>query len=127
MHGATLLWILHNLAREDDIAKNYVPPTSAACRWNTPTTGEAYDVMKPVAYMPITKDEASKPVKRNSAARAESAGRVNFVAHAPADLVNNDPTKQTRVDAMKALCDILTKDLGGKCAYEIQWLSQDEP
>ncbi len=60
VHGATLLWILHNLAREDDIAKNHVPPTSAACRWNTPTTGEAYDDMKPVAYMPITKDEASK-------------------------------------------------------------------
>ena len=127
VHGATLLWILHNLAREDDIAKNYVPITSVACRWNTPTTGEAYDAMKPVAYMPITKDEASKPVKRNSAARAESAARVNFVAHDPADLVNNVPTKRTRVDAMKTLCDILTNDLGEKCAYEIQWLPQDEP
>ena len=128
VHGATLLWILNNLPREDETAKRFVPATSVACRWNKPNLhGEAYDYMKPAAYMPITKDEAGKAVKRNSAARAESAARVKFEAHAPGDLANNDPTKQTRVDAMKVLCDILTKDLGGKCAYEIQYLPQDEP
>ena len=79
VHGATLLTILHNLPREDDIAKRYVSRTSVVCRWNMPTQGEAYDITKAVAYMPITKDETNKPVKRKSTARAESAARVKFV------------------------------------------------
>jgi hypothetical protein len=95
------------------------------CKWNMPTQGEAYDVTNPVACMPITKDVASKPVKRNCAARLESAKRAKFVAHTDEDLRNNDPTIATRVAAMEKLCDIIQKDLGGKCAYEVQWLPDE--
>ena len=125
VHGATVLLILNNLSREGEMMQHYVPVTSMQCKWNMPTQGEAYDVTKPVACMPITKDVASKPVKRNCAARSESAKRAKFVAHTDEDLRNNDPTIETRVAAMEKLCDIIRKDLGGKCAYEVQWLPDE--
>jgi len=52
IHGATVLFIMRNLPREDDYAAQYVPSTIKICRWNVPGAGEAYDIEKPVAYMP---------------------------------------------------------------------------
>ena len=122
IHGAALLWIIHNLPREDPVAKPYVPCTSSACRWNIPGQGEVYDVLKPVAHMPITRDDPSKPFKRHHPSRSKEAERAKYVAYTPNDARNNVRDAPTRVAAMATLCEVIKGDLeGAPCAYDRQW------
>ena len=122
IHGAALLWIIHNLPREDPVAKPYVPCTSSACRWNIPGQGEVYDVLKPVAHMPITRDDPSKPFKRYHPSRSKEAERAKYVAYTPNDARNNVRDAPTRVAAMATLCEVIKGDLeGAPCAYDRQW------
>ena len=123
IHGAALLWIIRNLPREDEVAKPHVPCTSKLCRWIIPSEGEAYDVRKPVAYMPITRDDPSKPFKRYHPARSEEAQRAKYVAYHPKDALNNVRDAPTRVEAMAKLCEVIKGDLNSApCAYDRQWL-----
>ena len=123
IHGAALLWIIRNLPREDEVAKPHVPCTSKLCRWIIPSEGEAYDVRKPVAYMPITRDDPSKPFKRYHPSRSEEAQRAKYVPYTPNDARNNVRDAPTRVAAMAKLCEVIKGDLdGAPCAYDRQWL-----
>jgi hypothetical protein len=124
IHGSATLFVMYNLRRPDgDVAaKAYVPTTAALCRWNVPGQGEAYDVEKPIAYMPLTQDDPDKPVKRSTAARSDFGERMNFVAHSPDDVSKNKRGVASRMAALEKLHAILSFDLKGKIsASEMQW------
>jgi hypothetical protein len=81
IHGCATLWVLYNLARAGDAARE-APSASRQCRWNQPGGGgEAYDSTQALAYMPFTKDDPEKPVKRDCAARSSTAARMIFSAY----------------------------------------------
>ena len=122
IHGAATLFVLYNLPREKEEEEAYVPSTSRLCRWNVPGNGEAYDVEKPIAFMPFTKDEEDKPVKRHSAARSDEGQRRDYVSYSPADLPKNKRETPSRMIALHKLHAILRRDLkDNPCASEVQW------
>ena len=104
---------------EDEIAKSHVPCTSSLCRWNIPGQGEVYGVLRPVAYMPITRDDPERPHKRYHPTLSEEAERAKYDAYHPDELPNNVRDAQTRVAKMAKMCEVINGDLdGAPCAYD---------
>ena len=113
--------VYHNLAREAEDMQSRVPVTARACRWNNPGAWEAYDITKPLAFMPFTKDDPNRPVKRHSTQLSELAERMLWNAYSMCDRANNIRDNVVRTEMRAKLFAIIRRDLKCASAAEVQW------
>ena len=134
IHCSAILHVIHNLKREEGPAAETEPSTSRLCTWNQPrdpTSGEMFNLEKPVAYLSFPKDDvhhdrAHGEEKRDTAARSDQAPRLSFNPIPPGDEATRNRNAPARLAALKKLHDTLAADLAVKgepmkCASEVQW------
>jgi hypothetical protein len=76
-HVAALLLIILNLFRAESgpTSERKSESTAVLCAWNVLSPGMSYDFMQPIPFLPLTKDDLDKPVKKRHLARDSSWGR----------------------------------------------------
>ena len=134
IHCSVILHVIHNLKRDEGPAEECEPSTSRLCSWNQPrdpTSGEAYNMEKPVAYLPFPKDDvhhdrAHGVEKRDTAARSDQAPRLLFDPSPPGGESTRDRNSPVLLAALKKLhmsaaADLAVNGEPKKCASEVQW------
>ena len=116
VHGAALLYVVHNLKRGADEEKP--PPTSKECKWNMPRESViAYDNTVPIAKIPFERAERDGTKKRQCVAHEQNKGRHE------GDWPKHESVKNRKRNAeepylndLKQLFDVAEKHLGQPCA-----------